>query len=82
MANTLLFRCRSCGHSFSRTFGVDVNGQAEIYCSHCGRVQHVDLSVGWNPLPDCDCGGIFDPDALGSCPQCGSLLTKADVCAE
>ena len=80
MAHTLHFRCRSCGHAFSRTYGVDINGQAEFYCTRCGRLHRTDLSLGWVPLPECSCGGSFDPDALGCCPQCGKMLETGEVC--
>ena len=82
MANTLHYRCRSCGHSFSRTYGVDINGQAELCCSRCGRLRRVDFSLGWIPISDCDCGGSFDPAALGCCPQCGKMLEKGDADGE
>lgn len=80
MSDTLNFRCRACGHTFSRTYGVDINGQAVLYCNRCGQLHRVDFSAGWTPLPDCSCGGSFDADALGCCPQCGQLLTKEDAC--
>ena len=27
----------------------------------------------------CECGGTFDADALGRCPQCGTMLSKEDI---
>jgi hypothetical protein len=39
----------------------------------------VDFSGGWFSLPQCDCGGSFDADALGCCPNCGARLSKQDV---
>ncbi len=30
-------------------------------------------------MPACECGGTFDAEALGCCPQCGAVLTKEDI---
>lgn len=79
MSETKSFRCHKCGCSFSRTYGVDINGQALLCCNRCGKTLRVDFSAGWAPLPDCDCGGTFDADALGRCPQCGQLLSAEDI---
>lgn len=32
-----------------------------------------------DPVPQCECGGAFDADALGCCPQCGVVLSNDDV---
>lgn len=72
-------QCRKCGHSFKRNYGVGFNGQGTMYCDRCGRAQNVDFSGGWGWDPACECGGTFDADALGLCPQCGSQLTKEDI---
>ena len=75
-------RCRHCGHSFERRYGVGFNGQGTMYCSRCGAAQPVDLSGGWDWNPACNCGGSFDADALGRCPQCGAILSKEDIDSE
>lgn len=72
-------RCRRCGHTFSRKYGVGFNGQGTMYCDRCGRAQLVDLSGGWGWDPTCDCGGTFDADSMGRCPECGTILTKDDI---
>lgn len=79
MSETTQFKCARCGHEFVRTFGVDVNGKATLYCNRCGKAQNADFSLGWMPVSDCDCGGSFTTDALGCCPNCGSALSENDV---
>lgn len=74
----ITFRCHQCGHQFSRTFGVDFFGRGTMYCARCGKPQNFDFSSGWIPLDDCECGGSFSTDALGSCPNCGILLSEDD----
>lgn len=76
MSKTIKVCCKSCGHEFERTYGVDVMGRATLYCRTCGRSQNIDLSLGWMPLDACECGGVFDAEALGACPNCGSLELK------
>jgi ssDNA-binding Zn-finger/Zn-ribbon topoisomerase 1 len=39
----------------------------------------VDLGGGWDLPPQCECGGTFDADAMGRCPECGTMLTKEDI---
>ncbi len=72
-------RCRKCGNAFNRKYGVGYNGQGTLYCDRCGKAHVVDFSCGWGWEPTCECGGTFDADALGCCPQCGSLLSKEDI---
>ncbi len=74
MSNTLTLTCPHCGHTFERTYGVNVVGQTTLYCNCCGKARYVDLSLGWEPLPDCECGGSFDADAKGRCPKCDNVL--------
>ncbi|MBQ6238452.1 MAG: hypothetical protein IJK07_09590 [Bacteroidales bacterium] len=71
--------CRGCGCSFERSCGIGYNGQGTLYCNRCGRARMVDFSCGWDPVPQCECGGTFDADALGCCPQCGAVLSNDDV---
>ena len=79
MGVTYRIRCHKCGHTFSRNYGVGYNGQGTMYCVRCGRAQAVDFSGGWGWDPTCECGGTYDADALGRCPQCNSMLTKEDI---
>ena len=72
-------RCRHCGHSFKRNYGVGFNGQGTMYCNRCGRAQNVDFSGGWGWEPTCECGGTFDADAMGRCPECSAMLTREDI---
>ena len=79
MGTIYTIRCRKCGHEFQRRYGVGYNGQGTLYCDHCGKAQAVDFSGGWELPPQCKCGGTFDADAMGRCPDCGALLTKEDI---
>lgn len=79
MSTTYTIRCNHCGTSFQRRYGLEVNGQGTLYCDRCGKAMGVDFSGGWFPLPQCDCGGSFDADALGCCPNCGARLSKQDI---
>lgn len=79
MGITYNIRCRKCGHTFARNYGVGFNGQGTLYCDRCGKAQRVDFSGGWGYEPTCECGGTFDADALGCCPKCSALLTKEDI---
>jgi hypothetical protein len=58
---------------------VGFNGQGTLYCDRCGKARTVDFGGGWELPPACECGGTFDADALGLCPQCGIMLTKEDI---
>ena len=53
-----------------------------MYCPRCGKSQNFDLSLGWVPLDDCECGGTFSTDALGCCPNCGVMLGDEDKVEE
>ena len=55
------------------------NGQGTLYCDRCGKAQAVDFGDGWDLPPQCECGGTFDADAMGRCPDCGTMLTKEDI---
>lgn len=72
------FCCHHCGQQFSRSYGVDIQGRGTMYCPRCGKSQNFDLSGGWIPLDDCECGGTFSVDALGCCPNCDKLLDEED----
>ena len=71
--------CHHCGHTFRRAYGVGMLGRGTFYCDRCGKAHNVDLSTGWDPLPQCECGGTFGDEALGCCPRCGAPLTKEDI---
>ena len=79
MGTIYTLRCRRCGHEFQRRYGVGYNGQGTLYCDRCGKAQAVDFGGGWELPPACECGGTFDADALGRCPQCGTMLSKEDI---
>lgn len=79
MGVTYNIRCHICGHTFERKYGVGVNGQGTLYCDRCGRIQRVDFSGGWVYESACECGGTFDAEAMGCCPQCGAVLSKEDI---
>jgi hypothetical protein len=79
MGVTYNIRCGKCGHAFTRSYGIGINGQGTLYCDRCGRAQQVDLSGGWMMESSCECGGTFDADAMGCCPKCGALLSKKDI---
>lgn len=72
-------KCPHCGKRFARRYGIGMLGRGTLYCTRCGKPQVVDFSLGWNPLELCDCGGSFDVEAWGCCPDCGGLLSKADI---
>lgn len=74
MSELKKLECPHCGHCFTRNFGVDVNGHATFHCNVCGKERKVDLSAGWEPIPNCGCGGTFDAESLGLCPKCGQKL--------
>ena len=79
MGTIYTLRCRKCGHEFQRRYGVGYNGQGTLYCDRCGKAQAVDFGGGWVLPPQCECGGTFDADAMGRCPDCGTMLTKEDI---
>ncbi len=79
MGITHNIRCRKCGSKFSRNYGVGFNGQGTLFCDRCGQAHRIDFSGGWECAPTCECGGTFDADSMGRCPQCGSLLSKKDI---
>lgn len=79
MGLTNKIHCNNCGHEFTREYGVGIDGHAVLYSNKCGKSLNVDFSMGWVTLPDCDCGGHYDADALGCCPKCGAILTAEDV---
>lgn len=79
MGVTYKIRCGKCGHTFTRSYGIGINGQGTLYCDRCGQAQQVDLSGGWMMESSCECGGTFDADAMGCCPKCGALLSKKDI---
>ena len=74
-----MIKCQRCGHEFQRHYGVGFFGQGTLYCDRCGRPRVVDFGGGWDTPPQCECGGTFDADAMGKCPNCGALLTKEDI---
>lgn len=78
----ITFRCHQCNHRFIRSYGVDIQGRGTMYCPRCGKPQNFDLSLGWVPLDDCECGGTFTTDALGCCPNCGVMLGDEDKVEE
>ena len=79
MGVTSKLHCHKCGHKFERDYGIGVLGKGTLYCDRCGKARAVDFGGGWELPPACECGGTFDADALGRCPQCGTMLTKEDI---
>lgn len=80
MSHLLTLKCKHCDTSFNREYGISIMGHGILYCPQCGSAQQVDLSSGWEPIPPCTCGDTFDANALGTCPHCGKLLDKEDIC--
>lgn len=74
-----IIKCHNCGYVFDREYGVNINGHSVLHCDKCGKSINVDFSGGWVSLSDCDCGGHYDADALGSCPKCKAMIDIVDV---
>lgn len=79
MGTTYKLKCHHCGHEFERRYGIGILDRGTLYCNQCGKSKVVDFSCGWDPLPQCECGGIFDAESLGLCPQCQALMKQEDI---
>ena len=63
MGVTHNIRCGKCGHAFTRSYGIGINGHGTLYCDRCGQAQQVDLSGFFNQM-SLDLREMF-PNATG-----------------
>ena len=81
MGYGLYIRCHHCGHHFERLFSCGRIGGGTAYCNTCGREKQY---KGWEEQKyvlgsTCECGGRFDDEARGTCPNCGVVLKEENV---